>query len=71
MTSDRTRVTYTAAIPYKDLPSDRYLQGNLSRILNMDVRVESKAQVGDTVTNITIYAFKDGETLIGRQDLLE
>ena len=64
-------MSYTALIPYKRLPTDVHLSANLSRILGVDVRIETTESVSDTHTNITMFAFADTETMMPKSDLLE
>lgn len=71
MTDEGSRLSYTADIPYKDLPDFVQLASNLSSLLGLDVRVEKAEALSDTKTNITLYAFLDNSTLMSSQDLLK
>ena len=70
MTKDESRVSYQVPVPYKDLPPSLYIAGNLSKLLNIDVRVEDTEPVSDTQSNITMFAFVDKNTMMSKADLL-
>ena len=70
VTRDESRVSYQIPVPYKDLPSSLHLAGNLSKLLDIDVRVESTESVSDTLSNITLFAFVDESNMMSKSDLL-